>query len=301
MPPYYGEMNVGGSANPRLAARRGTTMSDAEQKRPSEVTPIPRSRAGLVQDLAALGVKPGMTLIVHASLARLGFVIGGAPAVIHALMDALGPEGTLVMPTFSGALTDPATWREPPVAAEWHAFIRDNMLPFDPLRTPTRLMGQIAEQFRTWPGVMRSNHPVTSVAAWGRHAAYLVERHSLAWSLGDETPMGRLYELEGWILLLGVGHGRNSSLHLAETRAMHGRRKRRRMPIERDGRVVWEEFPEADDDHGRLFPSIGADFDGTGAVRIGTVGSAESRLMRQRDLVDFVVAWLDRELAPRPG
>lgn len=273
-------------------------MSAEETESPIGRTPAPRTRASLAHDLAALGVAPGMTLIVHASLARIGLVIGDAPAVIHALMDVLGPEGTLVMPTFSGGLTDPATWREPPVPEEWHAIIRANMLPFDAARTPTRLMGQIAEQFRRWPDVHRSDHPVTSLAAWGKHAAYLVARHSLAWSLGDETPMGRIYELDGWILLLGVGHGRNSSLHLAETRAVHGRRKQRRMPIERDGHVVWESFPEADDDRGRLFPSIGAEFDQTAAVRIGSVGSAESRLMRQRDLVDFAVSWLDRKLAP---
>jgi aminoglycoside 3-N-acetyltransferase len=274
-------------------------MSDEQQRALGEErSPIPCSRASLAQDLAALGITPGMTLLVHASLARIGLVVGGAPAVIHALMDALGPEGTLVMPTFSGGLTDPATWRDPPVSAEWHEFIRANMLPFDPVRTPTRLMGQIAEQFRTWPDVHRSNHPVTSLAAWGKHAAYLVARHSLAWSLGDETPLGRLYELDGWVLLLGVGHGRNSSLHLAEARAVHGRRKSRRMPVERDGRVEWEEFADVDDDRGRLFPQIGGDFDEAGTVRIGLVGSAESRLMRQRDLVDFAAAWLDRKLAP---
>ncbi len=273
-------------------------MSDGEQGSLIDRTPAPRTRGSLAHDLVALGVTPGMTLIVHASLARIGLVVGGAPAVIHALMDALGPDGTLMMPSFSGGLTDPATWRDPPVPAEWHALIRADMLPFDAARTPTRLMGQIAEQFRCWPDVRRSNHPVTSLAAWGRHADYLVERHSLAWSLGDETPMGRLYELDGWILLLGVGHERNSSLHLAETRAVHGRRKLRRMPIERHGRVVWEEFAEVDDDRGRLFPPIGADYDRTGAVRIGSVGSAECRLMRQRDLVDYATAWLDRELAP---
>ncbi len=246
-------------------------MSEGKEESLIDRTPAPRTRAGLAHDLAALGVAPGMTVIIHASVGRLGL---------------------------SGGLTDPATWHDPAVPADWHALIRANMPPFDAARTPARLMGQIAEQFRRWPGVLRSSHPVTSLAAWGRYAAHVVERHSLAWSLGHETPMGRLYELDGWILLLGVGHDRNSSLHLAETRAMHGRRKLRRMPIERAGRVAWEEFPETDDDRGRLFPLIGADFDQTGAVQIGFVGSAESRLMRQRDLVDFATAWLDRKLAP---
>jgi aminoglycoside 3-N-acetyltransferase len=273
-------------------------MKDAGQKAMTEYTPPPRTRPGLAGDLSALGVAPGMTLIVHAALSRIGWVIGGAGAVIHALMDVLGPGGTLVMPTFSGALTDPASWRSPAVAPEWHAIIRANMLPFDPARTPTRQMGQIAEQFRTWPGVYRSDHPVTSLAAWGRHATDLVAQHSRAWSLGDDTPMGELYALDASILLLGVGHDRNSSLHLAETRAVHGRRKQRCFIVERNGVVGWETFPEVDDDGGRLFPAIGADFDAKGKVKIGLVGSAESRLMRQRDLVDFAAAWLDRRLAP---
>jgi hypothetical protein len=91
-------------------------MKDAGQKAMTEYTPPPRTRPGLAGDLSALGVAPGMTLIVHAALSRIGWVIGGAGAVIHALMDVLGPGGTLVMPTFSGALTDPASWRSPAVA-----------------------------------------------------------------------------------------------------------------------------------------------------------------------------------------
>src|SRR5258708_3396939 len=207
----------------RRAGRSRRMMSEGKEESLIDRTPAPRTRAGLAHDLAALGVAPGMTVIVHASLGRLGLVVGGAPIVIRALMDALGPDGTLVMPTFSGGLTDPATWRDPAVPADWHAFIRANMPPFDAARTPTRLMGQI--------------------------------------------------------LWVGGGHDRNFWPPLAGRRPGHGRRKMRRMPIERDGLVTWEEFPETDDDRGRLFPLIGTDYDRTGAVRIGFVGSAESRLM----------------------
>ena len=100
-------------------------MSDRERDSLIDRTPAPRTRTGLAQDLSALGVTPGMTLIVHASLARIGLVVGGAPAVIHALMDVLGPDGTLVMPSFSGGLTDPATWRDPPVPTEWQSTLQN--------------------------------------------------------------------------------------------------------------------------------------------------------------------------------
>jgi aminoglycoside 3-N-acetyltransferase len=255
------------------------------------------TRSGLAADLAAIGVAPGMTLIVHSALSRIGTVVSGAQAVIQALMDRLGPQGTLVMPTFSGDLTDPATWRAPPVPPAWHDTIRASTLPFDPARTPSRNMGAIPEQFRTWPDVRRSNHPVLSLAAWGRHAEMLMADHQLAWALGDDTPMGRFYACDGHVLLVGVGHDRNSSLHLAETRAAHRRTELRRMPVARQGEVLWEDHPDVAGDWGVLFPRVGAAFEATGAVTIGRIGDAEARLMSQRALVDFATPWLDRALA----
>lgn len=226
-----------------------------------------------------------MTVLVHASLSAIGWVVGGAPMVVQALLDVLGPDGTQIMPTFTPALYDPADWTDLSIPGEWVDEVRANTPAFDPARTPSS-MGGIAEAFRTWPDVRRSDHPHCSFAAGGRHAARIVARHPLAWPLGDDSPLGRIYELEGWVLLLGVGYNRNSSLHLAETRAAHRRVTERRMPV----------YPDVADDNGRYFPSIGEDFERRGAARVGPVGSATGRLMSQRTLVDFAKDWLEREL-----
>jgi aminoglycoside 3-N-acetyltransferase len=80
-------------------------------------------------------------------------------------------------------------------------------------------MGAVPEVLRTWPGVLRSDHPVTSFAAMGPNADYLTADHVLEDDTGDRSPVGRLYELDGDVLLLGVTHWNNTSLHLAEARA----------------------------------------------------------------------------------
>ena len=130
-------------------------------------SPGPVTRAGLAAELGRLGVRSGSVLLVHSALSALGWVCGGAQTVVEALLDALGPDGTLVAPSHTGGNSDPAAWGNPPVPEPWWPVIREHMPAFDPRVTAAHGMGAIAEAVRTWPGARRSAHPQVSFSAVG--------------------------------------------------------------------------------------------------------------------------------------
>lgn len=257
----------------------------------------PATVESLTDDLRRLGVTRGMTVMVHSSMSRLGYVCGGAYAVVAALLAAVGPEGTLAMPTHSTALSDPAEWENPPVPEGWWATIRDTMPAFDAALTPTRQMGAIVECFRHVAGVRRSDHPTVSAAAVGPKTDDLLSGHTLEHGLGESSPQARLHDLDGHVLLLGVTHANNTSLHLAEYRSSapkqwttHG------SPVIVDGERRWVTYSDLETDEDD-FERLGEAFAATGLQAEGPVGAGVGRLMRSRDVVDFAVAWMDEHRA----
>jgi aminoglycoside 3-N-acetyltransferase len=263
-------------------------MSERELIRRSAV---PVTRARIAQDLGRLGVRPGSVLLVHSSLSALGWVCGGAQAVVEGLLDALGPAGTLVVPAHTGGNSDPAGWGNPPVPESWWQPIRDGLPGFDPRTSPTQYMGAIAELARTWPGARRSAHPQLSFAAVGAHADEITAGHALDSGFGERSPVARVRDRDGDVLLLGTGHGSNSSLHLAEHLVRDPPRETSSAALMTpDGRrwLTWEDVVA----HERDFKRLGAAFDATGATRTGKVGEGEARLMRQRELVEFGARWI---------
>ncbi len=261
-------------------------------------TKTPVTIESLQTDLKALGIEKGMVLLVHSSLSAMGWVCGGPVAVIIALQEVLGETGTLVMPTHSTDLSDPSQWENPPVPASWWQTIRETMPAYDPDLTPTRSMGRIVETFRKQKGVLRSGHPQSSFCASGPQALYVTTNHSLGFGLGENSPLARIYELQGSVLLLGVGHSNNTSIHLAEYRADFPTKRlfREGAPISEAGSRTWTTFENIDIDASD-FDQIGEDFlrsDAGNVVRHGKVGNANCQLMPQRAVVDFAVNWLEK-------
>ncbi len=261
-------------------------------------TEVPATIESLQHELSALGVRDGMTLLVHSSLRAIGWVSGGAVAVILALQETLGSTGTLVMPAYSTDLSEPSKWENPPVPESWWPLIRETMPAYDAALTPTRSMGLIAETFRKQKNVLRTTHPQNSFCASGPKAGHIIENHSLEFGLGEQSPLARIYELHGSVLLLGVGHARNTSMHLSEYRANFSTKRiiQDAAPIFRNGSRVWKVFEEINLDSSD-FEHIGADFlraEAGQAARHGKVGLANCQIIPQRDIVDFATDWMQK-------
>jgi aminoglycoside 3-N-acetyltransferase len=241
------------------------------------------SREAIVSDLRALGLAPGSLVLVHSSLSRLGWVESGAQTVIDALLKTVSPGGTVVVPTLTGTIQDGP--EHPPV--------------FDPRATPC-WTGTIPETFRRLPSARRSRHPTHSVAAIGPATDWLIAGHEYcATPCAADSPYGRLADAGGFILLLGVTHDCNTSLHMVEELAgvpYHMQREPASARVaRRDG--AWEEIPtqlhlwrwERD------FPRIETLLLAAGALRTGMVGQACSRLVGARAMRDLLLPLLQRD------
>ena len=246
---------------------------------------------------APLGVEPGETLLVHSSLSSLGWVCGGAVAVVQGLLDALGPEGTLVVPTQTGDLSDPALLEQP--AGARGVVGDDPRAPCPrttPAITPTRGVGVIPETVRTWPGALRSatRRPRSPRSARARRRSST--GHAPDCRLGERSPLARLEDARR-----PRAPARRGLRHVHQ---LPPRRVPDPVPAGRGaagrGPTGWEVVTEVSIDSDR-FDELGHDFERDRPVVRGKVGAADVRLFPVADAVAYAERWLPRAPAPRGG
>ena len=229
------------------------------------------SRIEVIDQLRKLGVEEGGVLLVHTSFRAVRPVEGGPVGLIEALRDALSPGGTLVMPSWSG----------------------DDDDPFDPLTTPTPpSLGVVADTFWRLPGVLRSSH-FHAFAAAGPEAARITSGPLPLPPHIPESPVGRVHDLDGQVLLLGVGHDADTTLHLAEILAGVPYRVSFYCTVLQDGRPVRIDYGENDHCCER-FAFADEWLRARGLQSEGRVGHAHARLARARDIVKVALEHLAR-------
>ena len=254
------------------------------------------TRQSLADELRRLGLKPGDLLLVHSSLSSLGWVCGGAEAVVLALLDVLSNDGTLIVPSHSSDNSDPAQWKDPPVPEEWRPTIRACTPAYSPRTTRSRGMGVIAETVRTWPGAIRSVHPQTSFAAVGSQADLTMAGHALECRLGEDSPLARLEAAGAYVLLLGVGFDACTAFHLAEYR-IPAPLINNSFAVATDEGRRWMTVRETSVTDAR-FDELGADFETETPITRRKVGGANARLFLLADAVAYAQKWLP---VHRPG
>jgi aminoglycoside 3-N-acetyltransferase len=224
--------------------------------------------SNLTEQLFDLGVRHGAVLLVHTAFSRVKPVEGGPRGLIDALLAALGPEGTLVMPSMSD----------------------DDDHPFDLARTPCHGMGVVADTFWRMEGVLRSDSP-HAFAALGPAAPMITTPHPVDVPHGSDSPVGRVLALDGRVLLLGVGHDADTTIHLAENIAGVSYRRPASVTLLVEGRPTRYHYREVDHCC-ENFALMDAWLEAGGLQRRGTVGRGEARLARSADIVDVALARL---------
>ncbi|QHJ70268.1 aminoglycoside N(3)-acetyltransferase [Planococcus halotolerans] len=252
-------------------------------------TPEFQSKKSLKRQLNELGIQKGDQIMVHSSLKSMGWIAGGAQAVVEALMETVTDSGTIVMPSQSADNSDPVYWMEPPIPENWHADLRGNLPAYDPHLTPLRGMGKIAECFHRHPSTIRSPHPSHSFMAWGADAAEWMRNHPVEDSFGEGSPLAKMMKAEVKILFIGVGFDSCTALHYAEFAQDDRTTSPQGAAIMLNGERVWQRFECVDMDSDR-FPEIAKNFHGD--IKIDKLGQAEVKLVYMRPLVEFGIEWL---------
>jgi aminoglycoside 3-N-acetyltransferase len=262
------------------------------------------TRSGLADDLERLGVEAGGVVMAHCRLSALGQVVGGAEVVVRALIDALGPGGTLL--AYTGWQDAPPDDIDALDGEERRVYMKEQPVYNPRVALSRRDHGRVPELLRTWPGALHSGHPEAGVAAVGALAGEITASHPGDDAYGSGTPYARLVELGGQVAMLGAPLGTVTLVHHAEAIAEvpDKRRVAYRYPVVDGGRRVWRTFSDIDTSEGALpYEHLIGEEDyvgylassalAAGCGSSGPVGEATAYLFDAPQLVEYAVGWIE--------
>lgn len=256
-----------------------------------EITSMVTKRQ-IINELKELGVKRDDTLIVHSSMKSLGWVNGGAQAIVEALIEVVS-EGTIIMPSQSSDNSDPTNWQHPPILASLHQELRETMPAYDQRLSAVRGMGKVVETFLRLEGVIRSNHPQVSFCGYGPKAFEILSTHQLEFGLYKNTPVEKMIEMDTKILLLGVDYDSCTLMHYAEYESGIRETIIQGSSVYENNHVVWKEFKELDLDSD-IFLEIGKAYEDEVVIVQGKVGAASVKVLSSKDIVNFASVYLKK-------
>jgi aminoglycoside 3-N-acetyltransferase len=232
-------------------------------------------------------------VLLQSAPRAIGHVVGGIDTIVEALLEALGPRRTLVVPTFTFDLSDPSTWEKPAAPRERWEAIRAEMPIFDPARSTPRQMGALADRVWRMPGARRSSHPIESIAALGPAADEMVKPHPVDDPVGPRSPWARLVERDASIVLLGVGLERCTILHHAERMAEvpYQAAAAYAFPVSIEGERQWLEVDTAGGNCSEGFPVL---LDRV-PHRQGRIGAAKTLILSAARTVEVAREALGRD------
>lgn len=239
--------------------------------------------------LEHLGIQKGMLLFVNVDMKMMENINGGAQAIMEALMETVGYEGTLVVPCFTPQHKDPACQSIKAPRQYWKE-IREHAIPFDKKLSEPMGSDDFVYQFLRNEAVIRSYHPLYSFAAWGKYAKLICDKHPLHFALGKDSPLGKIYEMNGYCVLIGSGYDDCTMFEMAQYQEELFPIKLVSAPIESNHKCTWIDLLDIEHDK-KDFSDIGEVMEDRKTVRSTYVGNTRCRMFSAREAVNLAKSY----------
>lgn len=244
----------------------------------------------IMEILEDIGVFKGMILYVDANINNIPYTIGGIQTWISCLMEKVGFEGTIIMPSFTMQHLDPSTLKE--VSRDLYPRVRTSINPYDKKLSKVSEEGNFAEVFLKYESVYRSSHPVYSFAAWGKYAKMICEKHPLHFALSKQSPLGKIYELGAFVLLIGKTYSSCSALHLSRYMDKSALVKVNTAAIQMRTKMQWKAMLEVDLSNAE-YQVIGELLEKNGVVNTQDLRSGEVKLFSLREIIQLAGQYMN--------